>query len=216
MARTDPRIDQKIPVMISFFCAGVPSRRGTEKILEAMQVDEKDVVDFRYRGDGWPGFATARKADGSESRMSYADSWGNILSKHVQFRCKICPDGSGGLADIVCGDAWESDAQGYPAFAERDGQSLILSRTARGEGLVKQALAAGAISCEGLDVSRIALMQPSQAFRKKMILARLAAMAVALRSVPNYKNLNMLKAALTGGVIQNLKIFLGLLRRLLS
>ena len=154
MARTDPRIDQKIPVMISFFCAGVPSRRGTEKILEAMQVDEKDVVDFRYRGDGWPGFATARKADGSESRMSYADSWGNILSKHVQFRCKICPDGSGGLADIVCGDAWESDAQGYPAFAERDGQSLILSRTTRGEGLVKRALAAGAISCEGLDVSR--------------------------------------------------------------
>ena len=74
MARTDAHIDGKIPVMISFFCAGVPSRRGTEKILEAMRVDEKVVVDFRYRGDGWPGFATARKADGSESRMSYADS----------------------------------------------------------------------------------------------------------------------------------------------
>jgi coenzyme F420 hydrogenase subunit beta len=214
MARTDARIDEKIPVMISFFCAGVPSRRGTEKILEALKVVEKDVVDFRYRGDGWPGFATARKADGSESRMSYADSWGNILSKHVQFRCKICPDGSGGLADIVCGDAWESDAQGYPAFAERDGQSLILSRTARGEELVGKAMAAGAIAGEGLDVSRIALMQPSQAFRKKMVLSRLAAMAVGLRSVPNYKNLNLFKAALAGGVLQNLKNFLGLLRRL--
>ena len=213
MARTDPRVDQKIPVMISFFCAGVPSRRGTEKILRAMQVEEKDVVDFRYRGDGWPGFATARKADGSEGRMSYADSWGNILSKHVQFRCKICPDGSGGLADIVCGDAWESDAHGYPAFAERDGQSLMLSRTVRGEDLVRKALAAGVIVGEELDVSRIALMQPSQAFRKKMVLARLAAMAVALRSVPNYRNLNLLKAALAGGVLQNLKNFLGLLKR---
>jgi coenzyme F420 hydrogenase subunit beta len=214
MARTDARVDQKIPVMISFFCAGVPSRRGTEKILEAMKVGEKVVVDFRYRGDGWPGFATARKADGSESRMSYADSWGNILSKHVQFRCKICPDGSGGLADIVCGDAWESDSNGYPAFAERDGWSLILSRTARGEELVKKVMAAGAIAGEGLDVARIALMQPSQAFRKKMVLARIAAMAIALRSIPNYKNLNLLKAAFMGGVVQNLKNFLGLLRRL--
>jgi coenzyme F420 hydrogenase subunit beta len=37
--------------------------------------------------------------------MSYADSWGGILSRHVQFRCKICPDGTGGFADVVCADA---------------------------------------------------------------------------------------------------------------
>jgi coenzyme F420 hydrogenase subunit beta len=213
MARVDKRIDEKIPVMISFFCAGIPSRRGTEKILEAMQVAEKDVVEFRYRGDGWPGFATARTSDNTVTRMSYQDSWGNILSKHVQFRCKICPDGSGGLADIVCGDAWESDARGYPAFAELDGRSLVLSRTKRGEDLVRAAVASGAIAVENLDVTRIEKMQPSQAFRKRMVLARLAAVAVALRHVPDYKNLNLLRAARTGGVLQNAKNFLGLVRR---
>lgn len=214
LARVDARVDQKIPVMISFFCAGVPSRRGTQKILEAMDVEESEVVDFRYRGDGWPGYATAETRDGQTARMSYESSWGNILSKHVQFRCKICPDGSGGLADIVCGDAWESDARGYPSFVEKDGQSLVLGRTLRGEKLIVEALAAQAIAAESLDVSRIEEMQPSQARRKRLVLSRLAAMAVCLRMVPKFRNLNLLQAAKTGGVLQNLKNFLGLVRRL--
>jgi coenzyme F420 hydrogenase subunit beta len=214
MARTDARIDQKIPVMISFFCAGVPSRRGTQKILEAMKVDEKEVVDFRYRGDGWPGFATARKADGSESRMNYMDSWGNILSKHVQFRCKICPDGSGGLADVVCADAWDTDARGYPLFLERDGQSLILSRTAKGEQLVLDAMTAGAITASFLDVAKIEKMQPAQANRKRLVLARLMALRVFSRTLPRYRNLNLARASLGAGVVLNVRNFLGLVRRL--
>ena len=50
--------------------------------------------------------------------MSYAQSWGEILTKHVQFRCKVCPDGSGGFADVACADAWYGDERGYPSFEE--------------------------------------------------------------------------------------------------
>jgi coenzyme F420 hydrogenase subunit beta len=216
LARKDDRVNQKIPVMISFFCAGIPSRRGTEKILDAMNMTEAEVVEFRYRGDGWPGFAMARSVENRVSRMSYNDSWGNILSRQVQFRCKICPDGSGGLADIVCGDAWETDAKGYPAFAERDGQSLVLSRTAKGENLLRAALASGAIAVEDLDVARVEKMQPSQAVRKRVVLARLVALALVLRHVPRYRNLNLLRAAASAGFWPNLKNFLGLLRRIRS
>src|SRR3712207_7050821 len=38
-------------------------------------------------------------------------------------RCKICPDGTGEFADIVCADAWYGK-DGYPDFAEREGRSL--------------------------------------------------------------------------------------------
>ena len=90
------------------------------------------MASFRYRGDGWPGFATVRLKDGREARMSYAESWGGILTNYVQFRCRISPDGTGGFADIACGDAWYADAKGYPLFEEAEGRSLIVSRTRQG------------------------------------------------------------------------------------
>src|SRR5690606_12621829 len=64
LAKSEPRILEKIPLMISFFCAGVPSVNGGRAILNKLGVDEADVVGFRYRGDGWPGRATATLRDG--------------------------------------------------------------------------------------------------------------------------------------------------------
>ncbi|MEI6417993.1 MAG: Coenzyme F420 hydrogenase/dehydrogenase, beta subunit C-terminal domain, partial [Sphingomonadales bacterium] len=115
-AKADPRIDARIPLKIAFFCAGIPSAAGSRRILKALGTSESEVAAFRYRGDGWPGFATATLKDGSTRRMSYADSWGNILSKEVQFRCKICPDAVGAAADMACADAWYGDERGYPSF----------------------------------------------------------------------------------------------------
>jgi coenzyme F420 hydrogenase subunit beta len=97
-AAQDPQIAEKVPLMLAFFCAGIPSMAGNGRILKHLGVTPEEVTAFRYRGDGWPGFATATLKDGSTRRMSYADSWGDILSKEVQFRCKICPDAVGGSA----------------------------------------------------------------------------------------------------------------------
>ena len=41
MARRDPRIDRLIPYKLSFFCAGVPSLKGAEAILEEMGVPRR-------------------------------------------------------------------------------------------------------------------------------------------------------------------------------
>ncbi len=214
MARLDPRIDKKIPFMLSFFCAGIPSRKGTKQVLDKLGVPEEHVASFRYRGDGWPGFATAIARDGTSKRMSYADSWGNILSKHVQFRCKICPDGTGAHADVVCADAWESDEKGYPKFGELDGQSMIISRTAKGEALVREAMQARVIDAQPLAVAQIDQMQPGQYRRKRLVLSRILAMRLAFAGPPEFKGYNLLKAARIAPVVENAKSFLGMLRRL--
>jgi coenzyme F420 hydrogenase subunit beta len=215
MAKADARIDAKIPFMLSFFCAGVPSRKGTQQIMEKLGVKEQDVASFRYRGDGWPGYATAVTRNGESKRMSYADSWGNILSKHVQARCKICPDGTGGAADVVCADAWESDENGYPRFAELEGQSLILSRTAKGESLVQESMAAGSIIAEGFDVTKIAPMQPGQFRRKRVLFSRLLAMRVMMMDVPRYHGYHLIRAARFAGLADNARNFLGMFKRLM-
>jgi coenzyme F420 hydrogenase subunit beta len=162
MARRDPRVDACIPVTLSFFCAGVPSQAGAAAVLDRLGAPPEEVAAFRYRGNGWPGSAVATLRDGGERAMSYHDSWGRVLSKHVQFRCKICPDGVGGLADIVCADAWECDEEGYPLFEEREGVSLVVARTGAGRALLEGAVAAGRLSVTPLPIGRVAAMQPGQ------------------------------------------------------
>ena len=164
------------------------------------------------------GAGLARAGDGDASgwqrrAMSYHDSWGKILSKHVQHRCKICADGTGKAADIVCADAWECDEAGYPVFEEADGVSLIVSRTALGARLLEDAVAAGRIKTGPFDVAGLAAIQPGQRERRRALLARLSALRLAGQPVPRYTGLHLGRVALQNPVLRNLKNFLGMLRR---
>lgn len=216
LARIDPRVDAKVPIMLAFFCAGIPSGDGARRILAAIDAPEAAVTAFRYRGDGWPGNATATLTDGTTRGMSYHESWGQILSKEIQFRCKICPDAVGGAADIACADAWYGDAKGYPSFAEQDGRSLVMARTARGAALYDAAVAVGAIVTEPLNPGAINRMQPSQVRRKRELLARLAAVAVAGRPRPRYRGVQLHRAAAQASILQQARSFAGLVRRLIQ
>jgi coenzyme F420 hydrogenase subunit beta len=202
-------------VILSFFCAGVPSLAGGRAVLDALGTTVEQTRSFRFRGNGWPGRATAVALDGAERSMSYHDSWGKILSKHVQHRCKICADGTGVAADIACGDAWESDAEGYPVFAEADGVSLIMVRTSLGKRLLDAARAQGVIETAPFDVDALASIQPGQRERRRALFARLAALRLAGRPIPHYEGLKILAAARQNPLPRNLRNFLGMLRRTL-
>lgn len=215
LARHDPRVDAKVPYMLAFMCAGVPSYRGTSALLQAMgAADESAVTAFRFRGDGWPGFATAVLADGRKFTMDYDTSWGTILNRHLQFRCKICPDGIGEFADIVCADGWHVDEAGRPLFDESDGRSLVLTRTPKGEALLGEAMAAGAIVTEPVSIAAIGHMQPFQARRKGMVLSRLAAMALTGKQRPRFAGLELAANTRKLGLKENLKSLGGTLRRI--
>ncbi|MBT8477096.1 MAG: Coenzyme F420 hydrogenase/dehydrogenase, beta subunit C-terminal domain [Alphaproteobacteria bacterium] len=215
-AMDDPRVARVFPVMVSFFCAGVPSLTGAREVIKALGVSPDEVTAFRYRGNGWPGRAAATLTDGSDRSMTYHESWGGILSGHVQHRCKICADGTGKAADIVCADAWETDAAGYPLFEERDGVSLIVARTALGARLIDQAAAAGAIATEPFDVAGLASMQPGQSGRRRVLAARLAGLLVMGKPIPRYRGLHVIGAAKQGRFPTLVRNFLGMVRRVLQ
>lgn len=141
-----PMLDQKLGLTIAFFCAGTPSTKGTLEMLRQLGVsDLGSLRSLRYRGNGWPGRATAVFVDenGSEKRsdLSYEESWGSILSKHVQWRCRLCADHTGEFADVAVGDPWYRNIE--PGEA---GSSLILARTERGRAFLREAIAGGYIS----------------------------------------------------------------------
>ena len=213
LAARDASVARAFPVILSFFCAGVPSHAGGREVLAKLGTSLEETTAFRFRGNGWPGRATALLRSGESRSMSYHDSWGGILSRHVQHRCKVCADGTGVAADIVCADAWESDENGYPVFEERDGVSLVMARTAKGQSLIDAAVAAGKITVEPFDIATLAAIQPGQRDRRRALAARLLALRLLGRPIPVYKGLRIAAAARQNTWRKNLRNFLGTARR---
>lgn len=209
----DPRVAQKVPLMLSFFCGGVPSRAGARAILDRLGIAEADVTRFNYRGDGWPGMTVAIGQDGSRREMTYAESWGSHLSPTVQFRCKICPDAVGGAADIVCADAWHCDDRGYPLFTEEEGQSWVIARTAAGAAFVDGAIERGMIQVQDRSIENIDPTQPGQSKRKRLLLSRLSALWLLLRPVYKARGLRIGAAARRAGFGEAIRSFGGMIRR---
>ena len=214
LAKQDSRVDQCIPYMLSFFCAGLPSYLGTSRLLARMEAAEHDVTSFRYRGNGWPGFACAEHEDGSVKQMSYDESWGQVLNRHLQYRCKICPDGVGSLADIACADAWYQDEHGKPCFDEKEGRSLILSRNEKGRHLLQQMISQGYLVASQFDPDYIAPIQTHQARRKALAWSRILAMKTLFRRVPDFSGMALLASRHSVSLVQLLKSYVGCLIRL--
>ncbi len=215
-AQKDKRIAEKIPYLLSFFCAGIPSIKGTYEILNRFHVSLDQVKSFRYRGNGWPGMTTITLKDGSKHEMSYNEAWGKILNKQLQFRCKICPDGTGEFADIACADAWTSDEKGFPLFTEGDGHSLIITRTEIGQKLLQKCLENNYLKVEDFDLKNLEKIQPYQSNRKKMLLSRLSALFLLRKELPVYHALGLFQLARKSSYGKQFKNFLGMTKRIMK
>jgi coenzyme F420 hydrogenase subunit beta len=215
MITEDKSLEAKFPYLISFFCAGVPSINGTQEILNKFKIKSSDLISFRYRGDGWPGLTKATTKSGLVKSMTYNDSWGSILNKHLQPRCKICADGTGEAADVVCADAWhENDKDGYPSFEEANGRSLILTRTNKGEKLVNLTVNSGNLIVDKYQISNLKNIQPYQEKRKNLAFFRHLALRIMGRPVTNFKGYNLFYLALKNISISALRDFIGTLKRI--
>lgn len=134
-----PEVAKNVGLAISIFCAGAPSTQGTLDLLARYGIDPRNVAAVRYRGRGWPGCFAVQLEGSSEWKdvASYEDAWG-FLEAYRPYRCFLCPDGTGELADISCGDPWyKTNEEGG------QGSSLVLVRTATGREIVRGAITAG-------------------------------------------------------------------------
>jgi coenzyme F420 hydrogenase subunit beta len=184
----NPESAERIEAAISIFCAGTPNTQGTRRILEELSVRPDEVADIRYRGKGWPGCTTVTMNGESHGQrsMSYEESWGNILSKHTQFRCRLCPDATGELADISCGDPW------YRRIEPEDpGRSLVLVRTETGREIVREALREGYVQLEPVAPDALPKSQRSLLLRRRHLWGRILALRMFRVPVPRYQGFSL-------------------------
>ena len=187
--KEDILLSEQIVYLLSFFCAGTPGKAAQKKLLEALGCKtEEECVDLQYRGNGWPGFATATKADGSSSKISYNDSWGKILGRDVRKICRYCIDGIGEMADISCGDAWYLTDSLQPDFSEKEGRNVVFSRTGKGADLLGEALAAGYLVLEDYRAceEELKYIQKYQYERRATMGAMISGLKICRKGAPKY------------------------------
>lgn len=202
----------KSPLLLSFFCAGTPSQKGTDKLVGLMAGNPEALSEVRYRGNGWPGSFTVTTMSGDASEMSYDESWGHHIGRDIQWRCKLCVDGTGGDSDIAVGDYWYADENGYPKFANADGNSVIIARTPRGHELLTAAASQGVVVIAGIDLNSVARIQPLQVERKMTLMGRLLGRLVSGKRVPMYRGFGLARLALRRPQ-QNLRAMAGTAKR---
>jgi len=203
---------ERVMLIVSFFCAGTPSLLATETLLQRMGITRDTLESFRYRGCGWPGRATARTSDGREASLSYQESWGEVLNTRLHNRCKICADGIGCLADIVCADAWEA-SDGYPEFPDSEGRSLILVRSQRGSRMLHESIRSGLLGAVNYDLEALNRIQAYQRSRRSVVAARLWGYRFGGASVPRYQGLYIYGNIARAGLKEVVRSFFGSLKR---
>lgn len=179
LARQDPRVERQVPYLLSIFCGGVPSSLTAEKIARSHGLAPSEVSMLRWRGEGWPGFTHVEATDGRSFDLTYEQTWFDGSAPwgyDVQWRCKICPDAIGELADVACPDGWLLDEAGEPTHEEAPGVNVLLERTEAGSELVAAAIEGGYLHSAPLARGEFEAMHSDHRERRMGEPARLAAL----------------------------------------
>jgi coenzyme F420 hydrogenase subunit beta len=186
-----PQLERHLGLTIAFFCAGTPTTQATLTMLREMGIDAPEQLEgLRYRGNGWPGKATVSwsRTDGTRDtrQLTYDQAWGQILAKHVQWRCKLCADHTGEFADIAVGDPW------YRAIEPGEsGSSLILARTEYGRTLIEKAIAGGYLQATSASPERLPDSQPNLLRTRGSVWGRLWTLRLLGYPAPRYRGMAM-------------------------
>lgn len=208
-----PNETKNIKYTFSMMCMGLPSHNATIELVKKMNVEPSMVANLRYRGYGWPGYATVTDMNGKVNKCTYIQSWGAVLGRHTLFRCKLCPNGFGEFADITCGDAWHC-YKGEPSFNNAEsGRSFIFIRSEKGKHLVDRAIKEGLLKVEPYDLNKLPLIQKSQYQRKVNLLGRYIIFKLFVNHYFSIKGFNLFKLAYISGFMNLCKDSRGFLGR---
>lgn len=205
-----PDLDRKLGLVLTFFCAGAPSTQGTLDLIQSLNVAKDEINSVRYRGEGWPGKFKVTSNSGSEEKSySYMESWGK-LTHYRPFRCNLCPDGLGHVADISCGDAWEQfENNGDP------GRSIVLVRTERGRAVLRGAIAAGYVELKPIGQETVFAAQPNLLSRRRELFGRLLAMRALFIPIPRFRGFSLFRSWAGLPLSKKARTVLGTMRRAL-
>jgi coenzyme F420 hydrogenase subunit beta len=161
----NPELAKRHLLSIGLFCGGINTFKGIAYYLEGFKIFWSDVNKIAYREGPWPGKIKVNLKSTSQDllipRIRGNSRW-KILRYVIGFqgywmlkRCRLCPDQISDFADIAVGDPHlpKYRAQGGAGF------SATVSRTERGENILREMIEAGKLGAELVDRDTIVASQ---------------------------------------------------------
>ena len=168
-------LKDKIVLHVGLMCSHTVNFFGTEFLLKKLGIRREQVEEIYYRGSGWPGSMLIKLKNHSNLSIPYVGKWKAYWPVFSSFfftppRCLMCPDETNELADISLGDAWLPELKN-----ERNGESIIIARTKKGEEILRQASSSGAILLKPVECQKVKCTQADPLkFKKDDLGTRLA------------------------------------------
>jgi len=202
---------ERMGLILSIFCAGTPSSKGSLDLLDKLKINRMGIEELRYRGKGWPGLFYVKEKDGETAKtLPYKEAWG-FLQAYRPYRCHLCPDSTGELADIACGDPWyrkpDEDNMGY---------SLVLVRTERGRKILRNALREGYVILQRADPGILQRSQQEMPIKKGAVWGRIMTFRAFGLPTPRYKGFALFKNWLAIPFKEKARSTLGTARRIIQ
>lgn len=154
-------IDEKIKFTIANFCGGYKDFRETERIFNIFKVKKESITEFSYRGNGQPGTMTIKQKNQKPIQLSYP-GYARLTGYTKYYRCRLCVDATGELADVSFGDAW------HPRFINSGIKwSFYICRSKKMEAILNEIKETWGANFEPISVEELVLSQNGNLTTKK-------------------------------------------------
>lgn len=129
--------------IVALTCSAQMSKEATRFLFKKLDIKEKDIQFFRYRGNGWPSGVQIKTRTNKYFFNNNKSIWTDIFNSHVFTlkRCFLCKDTFGLEADISVADPW---LERY-ITTDNIGATLVLAHTDKGNELIQEALKSGTL-----------------------------------------------------------------------
>ncbi len=145
------KLEDRIVLLVGLFCNVAFDPRVLDELCEINGLTRGDIKHLDFRAGHWPGTILATLQNGVTAKVLNVDEMRdefNLLKLfYAPNRCNMCIDFGAEYADIAVGDPWLRDRPDGE-FKFPDGWTSIVTRTERGDRLVREAEQAGVIGVE--------------------------------------------------------------------
>jgi coenzyme F420 hydrogenase subunit beta len=194
----DQALLDQVVFCISLLCGRNYSLLATLSTLEKVGISPKEVIQIRYRDQGWPGELCITTKD-REVRLDYPEYMKGWSVSGLLWRCVFCSDAFGVLSDVSTGDNWSLRGK------ETEGESVLIARTENGRWLLNEARQHGSLCLEETGVQELLDSQKELIrFKVHWLGARVRIARLLGKSVPNFCSTNM---AISAEAIMHAMVF---------
>lgn len=179
------KLNERIVLHVGLFCSGTISSLGTDILLRSLNVDAENISMVRYREGGWPGGFRAHLKDGTKTQLIPYEHYFSIVRFYLPLSCFACWDALNEFSDISFGDAWIES----PQHSRRKETSIAISRTEKGDALLKAAASKERIMLKSISLNRVLHAQEkSTSFKHRNLALRRALTKIASNENPDFRN----------------------------